>query len=376
MSSFSDAPSWQDLLGPGWEKYADPRTYARFMANSQFNPVIRGLDMQRARQSMLAQQSNRRISEAMQPALQAYKDQFVQNSQLGGNAEAAIRSMAGQLAQGIGGSGNNAALGNTAANYGGLISAQAATQGRSDVQGLTQAQQRVSQMQANRQAELTNKMMDIDRAMVDAKRAKAEAYTKAFTEGLGLKQQLIASALANRGSMINQDVLQAMAPEQLKSAQLANKQAQQNLIWQDIQGRQGVEMNALQMKALKQQLAAAGANTNSFFSNSPENQSQVLNSFMGQYLDPNTGGWKSGFDAHKVVESMYRQMKTVYKGTGKKNPAKLRKAISDWVLSYNGIDPASSSYDPGTGGLIDPGIGGSYQGDQSWKTDGGVVLPG
>lgn len=354
------APSWMSLLGPGWEKYLDPTTYARNQANSQFNPVLKGLDLQRSRAAAIRNQSAGNIRAAMQPALDAYKTQATQDAQTGANAAQGIQSMAQQLAGGLGSSGNNAGLGNTAANFGGLVQAQSATQARSDAQGLTSAQQRVAQMQATRQSELTNKMMDIDKAMVDAKRAKADTYTKAFTEGLGMKQQMIAAALANRGSIINQDVLQAMAPEQLKGAKLSNKQAEQNLIWQNLQGNQGLEMNDLQMKALKQQLNAAGANTKSFFGNTAENQSQILNSFVGMHIDLNTGGWKGGKDYNQVINDVYRQMKAVYTGTGKKNPAKLRKTIADWVMGMNGINADNSPYVPSTGAVVDPGIGGSY----------------
>jgi hypothetical protein len=347
------------LLGPGWEKYLDPKVYANNQANSQFNPVLKGLDLQHSRASLIRSQSGANIRSAMQPALDAYKTQAATNAGTSANAGAGIAAMAQQLAQGLGTSGNNAGLSNTAGNYGGLVAAQGATQARSDAQGLTSAQSKVAQMQANRQSELTNKMMDIDKAMLDAKRAKADTYTKAFTEGMGLKQQMIGSALANRGSMINQDVLQAMAPEQLKGSQLANKQAAQNLVWQNIQGQQGVEMNAMQMKSLKQQLSAAGANTTSFFANTPDQKAQSLQGLMGQYIDPSSGGWRSGFNAEAVVNSMYRQMKQLYPGTAKKNSGKMRAAINDWVKSYNGVSN-SSNYDPTTGQVADPGIGGSY----------------
>lgn len=343
MATAGNAPSWESLLGPGWEKYINPTTYAQNQANSQFNPVLKGLDLQRSRAGMIANQSAANIKTAMQPALDAYKTQAASNAGTSANASAGIQSMAQQLAGGLGSSGNNAALGNTAANFGGLVQAQGATQARSDAQGLTSAQQRVAQMQANRQSELTNKMMDIDKAMVDAKRAKADTYTKAFTEGIGMKQQMIAAALANRGSIINQDVLQAMAPEQLKASKLANKQAEQNLVWQNLQGSQGMEMNDLQMKALKQQLSAAGANTTSFLANTPQNQQAALDGIMQQFIDPNSGGWRQGFDADKVIKAMYAKFAILYPGTAK-HPAgasKMATAITNWVRSYNGISTDS-----------------------------------
>lgn len=362
-SNIGDAPSWMSLLGPGWEKYLNPATYARNQSNSQFNPVLKGLDLQRSRAGLLKNQSNASIRDAMAPALEAYKTQAASNAGTAANASAGIQSMASQLAGGLGSSGNNAALGNTAANYGGLVQAQGATQARSDAQGLTSAQQRVSQMQANRQSELTNKMMDIDKAMVDAKRAKADTYTKAFTEGLGMKQQMIAAALANRGSIINQDVLQAMAPEQVAGAKLANQQAAQNMAWQNIQGQQGVQMNDLQMKALKQQMDAAGLlgkDKNSFFALAPDQKAQWMQNIAGQYINPETGGWKSGMDAHSVITSMFNQMSHTFSGTGKKNPKKLRAEIANWVYAMNGINPNDQSHDPATGAVVDPGIGGSY----------------
>lgn len=357
------APSWMSLLGPGWEKYLDPKVYARNQSNSQFNPVLKALDLQRSRAGMLRTSSSANIKATMQPSLDAYKTQASSNAAASTNAGAGIADMAQQLASGLGSSGNNAGLGNTAANYGGLVAAQGATQARSDAQGLTSAQQRVSQMQANRQSELTNKMMDIDKAMVDAKRAKADTYTKAFTEGLGMKQQMIAAALANRGSIINQDVLQAMAPEQVAGAKLANKQSEQNLIWQNIQGQQGVEMNALQMKALKQQMAAAGAlgkDKNSYFALAPDQKAQWMQNMANQYIDPNTGGWKGGKDANSVIDSMFRQMKSAFSGTAKKNPKKLRTEIANWVYAMNGINPNDQPYVPSDGSVVDPGIGGSY----------------
>lgn len=354
MATAGDAPSWMSLLGPGWEKYLNPSTYARQQSNSQFNPVLKGLDLQRSRASLLKGQSNAAIQSAMAPALEAYKNMGTQNANTTANAAHGIQGMAQQLAGGLGSSGNNAGLGNTAANYGGLVQAQGAVQGRADAQGLTSAQQRVAQMQATRQSELTNKMMDIDKAMVDAKRAKADTYTKAFTEGLGMKQQMIAAALANRGSIINQDVLQAMAPEQLKGAKLANKQAEQNLVWQNLQGQQGMEMNALQMKALKAQMAASGVNTKSFFGNEPQTQQAALDGIMQQFIDPTSGGWRGGFDANKVIKAMYTKMAILFPGTAKnpKGANKMGKAISDWVHSYNGMNTGS--------GPADPGLGGSY----------------
>ena len=363
------APSWMSLLGPGWEKYLDPNVYAHNQANSQFNPVLKGLSLQNSRASLMRSQSGANIRSAMQPALDAYKTQATTNANTSANAGAGIAAMAQQLAQGLGSSGNNAGLGNTAANYGGLVAAQGATQARSDAQGLTSAQSKVAQMQANRQSELTNKMMDIDKAMVDAKRAKADAYTTAFTQGMGLKQQMIGSALANRGSMINQDVLQAMAPAQLKGANLANQQAQQNLMWQNIQGQQGMAMNALQQKMLKQQMAGSGQDPNSFFKNTPQNQQAALDGFMHRYIDQNTGGWRAGFDANKVIKSMYGDMSGLFTGTSKnpKGANKLAKMISDWVHNYNGIDTTGGGSDPGNQqgpndpiAPVPPGSGGAW----------------
>ena len=370
--AIGDAPSWQDLLGANWQKYADPRTYANSIVNSQYNPVLNQLAMSRSRASILRGQTNASIQQAYAPALAQYKNQIAQDAAAAAGVQHNAQQMAGQLANATGSSGNNAGLVNTASNYSGLVGAMGVAQGNLDRSGLTQAQQRVSQMQSTRQAELQNRMMDIDRALVDTRQQKAGAYTKAFTEGLGMRNQLVAGALANRGAMINQDVLQGMAPEQLKSAKLANKQAAQNLIWQNLQGQQGLQMNNLQMQAMRQQMTAAGLNAKSFFSNTPQTQQQALDGIMQGFIDPNSGGWKNGMDAHGVINGMYKKMAVLFPATAKKNSKKLRAAIQSWVYGTNGINPGNQSTDS-NGNVIDPGIGGSYStGSQGYQQSPGI----
>lgn len=350
-------PTWEDLLGPYLNKYSNPSRYASSIANMQFDPILRGLDMQRSRSSLLRAQSNKAIADAYAPALAQYKAQTSQDAAAALNAQKGIQAMAGQLANAVGSSGNNAGLANTAGNYAGLVGAQAATRATQDNAGLTQAQQRVAQLQANRQGELTSKMMDIDRALVDARRQKADAYTKAFTGGLGMRNQLIGGALANRSAMINQDVLQQMAPVQLEGAKLANKQAKQNLFWQNIQGQQGVEMNNLQMAAMRKQMNQAGIGT-SFFNLPPDQKAQLTQSLIGQFIDPNTGGWTRGRSSSQIANAMFNQLKNWFPGSARKHPAKLKAYIADMVNAQMGSQ--GSGYDPSTGGVEDPGIGGSY----------------